>query len=343
MSVSTLDASEGGEARRGSPRARALGWLASNEAGLFLITALFVALFWSATDGFSSVFNLYALTRVLAIDAVIGFSMMVVLATGGLNLAVGAIGVCGAMAAGWLMQGLGLSPWLGVPLALGVGAALGALNGLGTVWLRVHSFVVTLATMSIFFGTMILLTRANAFNALPAEFVGVAKVRFGFWSALLVVTALVGVLLWIVFDRTTLGRRILVAGANERAALISGVPVGRAIVAAHAMSGTLAALAGLMLTARNGAALPSMAGQLGMDWLLPAFLAPVLGGTLLTGGSVSVLGTFLGAALVTVLTNGLLQLSVGEFWIQAFLGTVLLIAVGLDRVRAVWIERRRAR
>ena len=86
-----------------------------------------------------------------------------------------------------------------------------------------------------------------------------------------------------------------------------------------------------------------MAGQLGMDWLLPAFLAPVLGGTLLTGGAVSVVGTFLGAALVTVLTNGLLQLSVGEFWIQAFLGTVLLIAVGLDRLRATWIERRRVR
>ena len=103
----------------------------------------------------------------------------------------------------------------------------------------------------------------------------------------------------------------------------------------------LAALAGLMLSARNGAALPSMAGQLGIDWLLPAFLAPVLGGTLLTGGAVSVLGTFLGAALVTVLSNGLLQLSVGEFWIQAFLGLILLLAVGLDRLRAHVLAGRR--
>jgi hypothetical protein len=71
-----------------------------------------------------------------------------------------------------------------------------------------------------------------------------------------------------------------------------------------------------MLTIRNGAALPSMAGQLGADWLLPAFLAPVLGGTLLTGGAVSVVGTLLGAVFVDVLTNGLYMLKVGEFWIQ---------------------------
>lgn len=343
MSASAVDAPAGERPVRPPTRHSPLGWLASNEAGLFGITAAFVLLFWFATDGFSSTFNLYALTRVLAIDVVIGLSMMVVLATGGLNLAVGAIGVSGAMAAGWLMQGVGLSPWIAAPLALLLGAGLGAVNGLGTVWLRVHSFVVTLATMSIFFGTMILLTRANAFNALPPEFVGLGKLRFGFWSGLLIVALIAGGLLWFLFNRTVMGRRILAAGANERAALVSGVPVGRMVVICHALSGALAVLAGLMLTARNGAALPSMAGQLGMDWLLPAFLAPVLGGTLLTGGAVSVVGTFLGAALVTVLTNGLLQLSVGEFWIQAFLGTVLLIAVGLDRLRATWIERRRVR
>lgn len=332
-----------GAAAGPKPGRAALGWLASNEAGLLMITLLFVLLFSQLTAGFTSLFNLYALTRVLAIDAVIGFSMMVVLVTGGLNLAAGAIGVCGAMAAGWFMQSLGVPVWLALPLALCVGALLGGLNGALTVWMDVHSFVVTLATMSIFFGTMILLTEARAFSALPAGYVALAKTRYGFWSGLLVVTAVVGVLLWLLFHRTTLGRQILIAGANPRAAAMSGVPVGLTVIVCHALSGGLAALAGLMLTSRNGAALPSMAGQLGMDWLLPAFLAPILGGTLLTGGTVSVAGTFLGAALVTVLTNGLLQLQVGEFWIQAFLGAILLVAVALDRLRAVWIERRRVR
>ena len=330
--------------REGRRSALNLSFLASNEAGLLLITAGFAALFYFATPGFGSPFNLYALTRVLAIDAVIGFSMMVVLVTGGLNLAVGAIGVCAVMVGGYAMQVAGLPIVVSAAIALFAGALLGALNGVLTVGMRVHSFVVTLATMSIFFGAMILLTGADAFNALPVEFVSLAKLKsFKFISSMIWVTLGIGVLLWFLFHHTLIGRQILAAGANINAARLSGVPVDRTIVVCHALSGALAAFAGLMLTARNGAALPSMAGQLGADWLLPAFLAPVLGGTLLTGGMVSVTGTFLGATLVTVLSNGLLQLRVGEFWVQAFLGLILLAAVGIDRVRAHFIAQRRIR
>ena len=194
-------------------RTRALSWLASAEVGLFFVTAAFAAFFWLATPGFGSTFNLYALTRVLAIDAVIGFSMMVVLVTGGLNLAVGAIGVGAAMVAGWGMQGLGL-PWpVAAVGALLAGGLLGAVNGAMTIALRVHSFVVTLATMSIFFGGMILLTEANPYNALPAGFVGIAKMRYGALSALLLLALAAGVALWWLFRHTILGRQILAAGA----------------------------------------------------------------------------------------------------------------------------------
>jgi ribose transport system permease protein len=106
------------------------------------------------------------------------------------------------------------------------------------------------------------------------------------------------------------------------------------------LTGALAALAGLMLTARTGAAVPSMAGHLGQDWLLPAFLAPVLGGTLLSGGRVSVIGTLLGAAFVTIMTSGLLLMRVGEFWILACLGLILLLAVLTDRLRQGVLRKR---
>ena len=329
---------------RPGPKGPGVALLASNEVGLILITIGFIALFTYLTPGFSSPFNIYALTRVLAIDAVIGFAMMVVIVTGGLNLAVGAIGVCAVMLGGWAMQVAGLPILVSALIALAFGAALGAVNGILTVVMRVHSFVVTLATMSLFFGAMIVITQAEAFNALPQEFVSLAKLKTWFFaSSMLYISLGVGVLLWWLFHHTLIGRQILAAGANTSAARLSGVPVERTIVVCHALSGALAALAGLMLTARNGAALPSMAGQLGADWLLPAFLAPVLGGTLLTGGTVSVVGTFLGATMVTVLSNGLLQLKVGEFWVQAFLGIILLVAVALDRLRAQVMERRRLR
>ncbi len=94
-------------------------------------------------------------------------------------------------------------------------------------------------------------------------------------SPLLIVAMVVGVLLSLLYRYGVLGREMLAAGANADAAALSGVPVGRAIVACHMLSGLLAALTALMVMARNGAAIPSMAGQLGQDWLLPAFLGPV--------------------------------------------------------------------
>ena len=105
------------------------------------------------------------------------------------------------------------------------------------------------------------------------------------------------------------------------------------------LSGALASVAAMMVVARTGAAIPSMAGDLGQDWLLPAFLGPVLGGTLLAGGRVSVLGAFLGSVLVSELTNGLLQYRVGEFWVQSWLGLLLLLAVLMDLGRRTFLAR----
>ncbi len=317
--------------------------LSSNQFGLLLIVVGFVLAFSFGTQGFTSKFNLFALGRVLAIDIMIGYAMMVVLVTGGLNLAVGAIGVASAMFAGWLMEVVGLDPILAVPAAIAFGGFLGWINGYVSVRSGVHSFIITLATMSIFFGAMIVLTEAQAFRALPQEFIQFGKMRvFTIVSPLLFVTLTTTVLLIYLFNYSSFGRKILAAGASPAAAELSGVPVGRMFIYGHILSGALACIAGLMLTMRNGAALPSMAGQLGADWLLPSFLAPVLGGTLLTGGVISVVGTLLGAVLVTVISNGLLLLQVGEFWVQAFLGLILLAAVVLDRVRGVLAERRRA-
>ena len=319
--------------RRALEVLRALGQ--SNAFGLLIAVLVLATIFSLVTFGFSSKFNVYALSRTIAIDGVIGFAMMVVLVTGGLNLAVGAIGVSAAMAAGWALQAVGLPSIAGVIVGIVVGGALGAVNGLIVIKTRLHSFIVTLATMSIFFGGMILLTHANGFNNLPADLVGFGHLRMlGWLSPLLVATLAIGIALLYLYRFTATGRAILAAGANPRAAELSGLPVERLFVLGHTLSGVLAAIAGIMLTVRNGAALPSMAGQLGADWLLPAFLAPVLGGTLLTGGAVSVVGTLLGSAFVDIMTNGLYMLQVGEFWIQTFLGLVLLGAVLLDRLRA---------
>jgi ribose/xylose/arabinose/galactoside ABC-type transport system permease subunit len=319
---------------------RWLRLLLTNEFGLAALIVVFGAIFALGTPGFGSSFNLFTLGRTMAIDIVIGFSMMVVIVTGGLNLSVGAIGVCSAMAFGWLLERAGVPIALGIAGALALGGVLGAVNGILIVRSGLHSFIITLATMSIFFGMMVFISRAEAFRTLPPEISAFGKMRFaGYVSPLLLASLSIGSLLAILYRLTRLGREMLAAGAKPAAAELSGVRVGRTFVLCHVLSGVLAGMAALMVVARTGASIPSMAGDLGQDWLLPAFLGPVLGGTMLAGGRVSVLGSFLGSAMVSELTNGLLQYRVGEFWVQTWLGLLLLLAVLMDLGRRTFLTR----
>jgi ribose transport system permease protein len=157
---------------------------------------------------------------------------------------------------------------------------------------------------------------------------------------LAIVALVIGVALYILFKHTVLGRRILAVGASARSAEMSGVPVDRIILFVHTLSGILAAAAAIMLTAKNSAALPGAAGD---DWLLPSFLAPVIGGTSLAGGMVSVIGTVLGALLVSTIRSGLLVLQIGNFWLQLFLGIFLLAAILIERYRSVLSARQQTR
>jgi len=335
-----LDTGDADVKQRGmGPAAR---FFFSNEFGLIVLVVLFAVIFSTLSPMFLSKFSLYALGRTVAVNIMIGFAMMVVIITGGLNLSVGAIGVSAAMFGGWLMQAFGI-PWLpGILLALAMGAALGAINGVIIVRSGLHSFIITLATMSIFFGVMIFLTQAGSYREISPAFTGFGRMKImGVISPLLITTLVIAVLLSVLFRFTALGRGMLAAGANPKTAELSGIRVNRMITYCHMLSGGLAAVAGLMLVSRTGAAIPSMAGQLGQDWLLPAFLGPVLGGTLLTGGRVSVLGTLLGAFLVTMLTTGLLLMQVGAFWVQTYLGLLLLAAVLLDLFRRSYLARRK--
>jgi ribose transport system permease protein len=308
----------------------------SSLLGLAAVVGLLWGVFAGLAPGFVSSFNLFAISRSLGIDIVIGFSTMVVLATGGMNLAIGSIGVCSVMLVGYLMQVLNMP----VPSALASGLILGALlgfaNGTAIVRFGVNSFIITLASASLFMGGMLILTKAVIYNEVPPEIAVFGRIRWGFVSPLLLIAFAIGAALLVLFRYTALGREILACGANARAAELSGVPVGRITVIVHTLSGTLAACAGLMLMTRLGAAMPSI----GQDWLLPSFLAPVLGGTLLSGGVISVIGTILGALLVATIRSGLLILQVANFWLQLFLGLVLLLAVMLDRYRNLYAERR---
>jgi ribose transport system permease protein len=312
----------------------------STQLGLLIILAVLWAVFASLSRGFLSAFNLNALGRSVAVDVVVGFAQMVVLATGGMNLSVGAIGVCSVMLAGYFLQVLGLPIPVAIAATLACGGALGCLNGVAITKTGVNSFVVTLATASLFSGGMLILSHGAPLNGLPHEMGAFGKAMIGPVPALAFVALAIGALLHILFAHSVLGRQILAVGANSRAAEMSGVPVSRVIVVVHVLSGVLAAAAALMLTARLGAAMPAVAGD---DWLLPSFLGPVIGGTALAGGAASVIGTILGALLVSTIRSGLLVLQFASFWLQLFLGIFLLAAIMIERYRSVLSAREQTR
>jgi len=308
----------------------------AHAGGLLLVIIILILGASLLVPNFLSPFNQFTLSRNLGVDIVIGFGMMAVLGLGHMNLALGAIGACAAMAVGFGLQTLGLPIPVAIAGAIAVGAMLGSLNGILVVRTGLDSFIITLATASLYFGLMFILTKAEAFRELPVAFSALGKGRIGSYSTFLLIAAVVGAILIVIFYFSELGRQILATGANRTAAELSGVPVNKVTIITHALSGAIAAIAGVMVTARLAAALPSI----GEDWLLPSFLAPLLGGTLLAGGYVSVVGTALGAILLSVLQNTLVLLNVSGFWIQFFLGLALLIAVGLDRWRVVQTQKR---
>ncbi len=313
-----------------------------DRLGLFVVILAFWVAFVILANGFLTGITIFGLSRSIAVTTIIGLAQMVVLGLGQMNLAVGAIGGMVAVFTGWLMQEWGFPIWAAVACGLALATLTGWLNGWLVTRTGINSFIVTLGMSSVLTGLVFILTKAEAYRDLPKPFVKFGKERwfeFGWLqlSPLFPIALGATAALFLLYRGTVIGRRMLATGANERAARLSGVPVASVVQVTHALSGLLAGMAGIMLVSRLGSALPSI----GDDWLLPSFAAPIVGGTLLSGGSVSVVGNLLGAVLIASVSVGLTLMNVPSFWIQLFVGLVLLLAVLLDRARTVAITRGR--
>ena len=309
-----------------------------DRVGLLLIVMISWFVFALFAEGFVSDFNIYSVGRAAAVSVVVGLAQMVVIAIGGMNISVGAIGGVVAMFTGWLLQIWQVPIPVAILGGIAMGASLGAFNGIVIARTGINSFVATLGTGSVFSGVMYIATKVQAFSSLPSAFINLGQTRWLDLSSLVWGMIVAGVLLWLLYRGTTLGRQMLATGANPRAARLSGVPVDRIVVATHVLSGALAGLAGVMLLLRIGSAIPTI----GDDWVLASFAAPAVGGTLLSGGVVSVFGTFIGGLLLATIGNGLTLMNIPNFWVELSTGLVLLLAVLLDRARTVAVQRSRA-
>jgi ribose transport system permease protein len=318
---------------------------ADQRLGLIVVIALLVAVFGSLRPMFfNQQFVLFGLLRDIGILTVVGMAQMAVLSIGHMNLAVGRMAAFSAMFAGIAYDKLHMPLLGGLALCLIAGLCVGSLTGAIIARSGVHSFVVTLAMDFLLLGLVALvynaLTDAAAFTTHPAGMDGLRNDSLGDLCfggicgpaaipQLLIYPVIAMLAVGYLFSRTRVGRELLVTGSNERAARMSGVSTRRRVITAHALSGLLAALAGFLLGVTNG----SFTASIGGTFLLPSFLGPVLGGTLLSGGFVSVLGTLLGTALVSVIQTGLNLLQVSLQSLNIYLGLILVVAIGVERLR----------
>lgn len=291
------------------------------------------------TPRFGSTYNFYVLLRNVSVTVVVGLSQMVVLAVGELNLSVGALGGFVTVVLGLMMEVWHVPLPLAILLALVIGSLAGLINGLLIVTSRINGFIITLATASAFTGMSLGLTQAIPFYQLPASFTRFGQAAFGPIPYVLLVTVLLALVMAGLLGKTVLGRQLLAVGGNRTAAALSGISINRSLVWAHTISGFLIAVAALLGTAQLGSAQPTI----GADWVLTSFAVPIIGGTALAGGYVSVVGTFLAAIIIALMNNGLILIQADPYWVQFLLGVLILGAVGLGQVRVVWKARTRAR
>ena len=310
-------------------RSGRIGRVLQKQGALIALVVLVVFGTLRYGESFATGFNVQSVLADDAKYALVALGMCFVIMTGGIDLSVGSVAALGGVVAVKL-SGAGLVP--AVLAALAVGAAAGLVNGVLIARFRLAPFLVTLASLLVARGLALYLANARSAVAQPGGFTA-----FGAWKLLGIpvsfwIVALLFAIGALVLDRTDFGRNVLAVGGNEDAAQLMGLPVDRTKVAVYTLSGALAGTAGAFLGAQTG----SVDAAAGQGWELSAIAAVVVGGTLLTGGVGSVLGTLVGVLLLQLIFNVIVfensrgGLQISSYWESVIRGAFLLVVVLLQ-------------
>jgi rhamnose transport system permease protein len=311
--------------------------LRARELGIVLALAALIVVTAVANPRFLSGQSIRDLVLAAAITIVLAVGQSVVVITRNIDLSVGSVLGLSAFAVGSLLQA---APGVPVVIALLAGLAFGAvcglLNGVLVRFGNVPALVVTLGTLYVFRGIGFFWAGGQQINAdeLPPGFLsfGTATVLGVPW---LILIALVVVVVAGIFLRTyRSGRELDAMGSNPEAARLAGIPVGRRTLAAFVVSGALAGLAGVLFAARFG----TIDAAAGTGYELNVVAAVVVGGVAVFGGSGTVWGAAIGALLLTTIGSALPVLGIDQFWQQAIVGALILLAIGTDRLVAARIS-----
>jgi ribose transport system permease protein len=297
-------------------------------ASLLVIVVVFSI---AGSPNFLTYGNVLAILYSTVVIGTLALGTTFVIITGGIDLGIGTgMALCavmsGVMIVNWDF------PWpLGVLGTILFGGLIGLVNGFNISVLKIPPFIATLAMMLVAQGLALVLSHSTPiyFNDVPSY----SKISRGelipqFPNAVLVL-AVVALVAGVLLNKSILGRYTYSIGSNEEATALSGINVRKWKIVVYTFAGLFIGLAGIMISARLGSAQPAT----GMGYELQAIAAVVIGGTSLAGGKGSIVGTLIGALIISVLNNGLQIMSIPQEWQNVILGCVILIAVYADMVR----------
>ena len=304
----------------------------SGEFGIGIAFILEFILFALLSPYFFTPDNLLNVSLQASITAIIAAGMTFVILTGGIDLSVGSLVAFAGIVATTVLK-TGLPPVAGFILAILAGLAVGSLSGAFAGFcitrFNIAPFIVTLATMTIWRGAAFVWTDGRPVWELPAGFAFLGTGRLLAVPVPTIIMVLTFVASHIILTRTRFGRYVYAVGGNIEAARLAGIRTWRVLVNVYVLSATLAALSGILLASRMNSGQPNA----GVSYELDVIAAVVVGGTSLSGGAGSIIGTFIGAMLIAVLRNGLNLLNVNSYVQQVIVGVVILLAVMLDQIR----------
>jgi ribose transport system permease protein len=309
--------------------------LAVPQVVLFLIVLALLAIGGVINPRFLSVDNMKIVTRDIAILAIAAIGVGFPILTGGIDLSIGSVVGLGGVMVAYFMMSLGLPVLPSIILTLILALLIGWTHGLFVTKLKMHGFLITLVTLGLARGFILVLTNAFPITGLPREFTTLGQ---GYIADLipvpLVICAVIAALTFYLLRFTYIGRQIYATGSNLEAARLSGVNVERRIILCYVISVMCAATVGMIQAARLSIGHPAA----GEGYELLAIAACILGGVSLMGGEGNIFGILVGAALIGVVQNEMVMLNINPFWHKIVISLVLLVAITLD-----YLRRRRSR
>ena len=326
-----------------STETRAGLWASFRTSALFQQLLAFSGLlvliigFSLASKNFLQTANIINVLQATSVNGVLAVAATLVIISGGIDLSVGTLMTFCSVMAGVLMTNLGLPIAVGVPGALVVGLLSGALSGFFIAKLKIPPFIATLGMMLIYKGLSLGICGAKPiyFNSSPGftqistgSIIGAVVPGLPIPNSVVILFAVAGMAASIL-GRTVLGRFTFAMGSNEEALRLSGVNIDRWKMAVYALAGCVCGIAGILIASRINSAQPAI----GQGYELDAIAAVVIGGTSLSGGRGTMLGTMIGALIISVVANGLRILSVPQEWQIVVTGSIIIIAVYTDILR----------